>query len=83
MNTPDNLNPYRYVSGMTRRESLKWLGLLAAGSALTVTAGCSKVVEETITPNAGHWPDVDIKPVTAKGYGTDPNMVIPPESPCH
>ncbi|GEK07945.1 gluconate 2-dehydrogenase subunit 3 family protein [Pseudoalteromonas sp. McH1-7] len=81
MNTPDNLNPYRYVSGMTRRESLKWLGLLAAGSALTVTAGCSKVVEETITPNAGHWPDVDIKPVTAKGYGTDPNMVIPPESP--
>lgn len=80
MNTPDRVDSYKYISGMTRRESLKWLGLLAAGSAVTLTTGCSKAIEgETAT--AGHWPDIEIQPVSAQGYGTDPNMIMPPESP--
>lgn len=73
---------YNYVSGMSRRESLKWLGLLAAGSAVSLTTGCTKALDQTPTSNsAGHWPDLDIKPVTATGYGQDPNLVMPPESP--
>ncbi len=81
MHHHDRDNAYQYRSGMTRRESLKWLGLLAAGSAVTVTAGCSKALDVTETSNAGHWPDLDLKPITAPGYGTDPNLVIPPQSP--
>ncbi|WP_348709296.1 gluconate 2-dehydrogenase subunit 3 family protein [uncultured Pseudoalteromonas sp.] len=73
---------YNYVSNMSRRESLKWLGLLAAGSAVGLTAGCTKALEDDGAVSAKeHWPDLDIKPVTAKGYGQDPNLVMPPESP--
>lgn len=80
MNSNDRMDSYKYISGMTRRESLKWLGLLAAGSTVGLTAGCTKVLEDTPT-SSGHWPDVEITPITAKGYGTDPNLVIPPSSP--
>lgn len=80
MHNDDRVDSYKYISGMTRRESLKWLGLLAAGSAVSLSAGCSKALEESISTK-GHWPTLDIKPITAKGYGTDPNLVIPPESP--
>lgn len=73
---------YNYVSGMSRRDSLKWLGLLAAGSAVGLTAGCTKALEiGAASSTEGHWPDLDIKPITAKGYGQDPNLVIPPQSP--
>ncbi|MBS3796262.1 MULTISPECIES: gluconate 2-dehydrogenase subunit 3 family protein [unclassified Pseudoalteromonas] len=83
MHHHDRNNPYQYKSGMTRRESLKWLGLLAAGSAVTLSGGCSKALEAGVagTSNAGHWPALNIKPVTATGYGTDPNMIMPPQSP--
>lgn len=65
---------------MSRRESLKWLGLIAAGSAVALSAGCSKVIEDG-KDAIGHWPDLKLDPITSKGYGTDPNLVIPPESP--
>ena len=81
MHHQDRDNAYQYRSGMTRRESLKWLGLLAAGSAVAVTTGCSKALDVADTNSTGHWPDLDLKPITAPGYGTDPNLVIPPESP--
>ena len=59
---------YSYLS-MSRRESLKWLRLLAAGSAVGLTAGCTKALEDDVPVSAKeHWPDLDIKPVTAKGY---------------
>ncbi|MBB1421240.1 gluconate 2-dehydrogenase subunit 3 family protein [Pseudoalteromonas sp. SG43-7] len=80
MHNEDRVDSYKYISGMTRRESLKWLGLLAAGSAISLSAGCSKALEEKIS-DKGHWPDLDLQPITAKGYGTDPNMVMPPQSP--
>ncbi|TMO09863.1 gluconate 2-dehydrogenase subunit 3 family protein [Pseudoalteromonas sp. S558] len=80
MHSQKSVDSYKYSSGMTRRESLKWLGLLAAGSAVSLTAGCSKVLEETISTQ-GHWPSLELPAITAKGYGTDPNMLLPPESP--
>ncbi|WP_105258954.1 MULTISPECIES: gluconate 2-dehydrogenase subunit 3 family protein [unclassified Pseudoalteromonas] len=81
MHHQDRDNAYQYKSGMTRRESLKWLGLLAAGSAVTLTSACSKALDVTAASSKGHWPDLDLKPITAPGYGTDPNLVIPPQSP--
>jgi hypothetical protein len=80
MDAKDRTDSYKYISGMTRRESLKWLGLLAGGSVASLRAGCSKALEGA-SGSVGHWPDLDLEPITAKGYGTDPNMVMPPESP--
>lgn len=80
MNTNDRMDSYKYISGMTRRESLKWLGLLAAGSTIGLTAGCTKMLDDTPT-SSGHWPDIEIAPISEKGYGTDPNLLIPPTSP--
>lgn len=70
---------YKYQSGITRRESLKWLGLLAAGTAASKYASAADLIQGK--EKVGHWPDLDIKPVTASGYGTDPNLIIPPSSP--
>lgn len=69
-----------YRSGMSRRDSLKWLSALAVSSAAVSTLSySSKVFADK--PTAGHWPDLKLKPITGKGYGTDPNLIIPPESP--
>jgi hypothetical protein len=68
-----------YQSNLSRRESLKWFGLLATGSALVATHGCSSVLS-TVT-SQGHWPALDIKPVVANGYGKDPALVAPLETP--
>ncbi|MGQ8365530.1 gluconate 2-dehydrogenase subunit 3 family protein [Glaciecola sp. 1036] len=71
-----------YTPSMTRRESLKWLGILAASAALPSLGACSDVVSsKDANLTAGHWPKLDLAPISAKGYGKDPNMVIPPESP--
>lgn len=69
---------YTYHSGMSRRDSLKLLMVLAGSSllpALTITESFAADVA------AGHWPDLQLKPITAAGYGTDPNLILPPASP--
>jgi len=77
----------KYQSTITRRESLKWLGILSASAALPNLVGCDDAVQKsTITNNLdnaikGHWPDLTLSPITAKGYGKDPSMIIPPKSP--
>ena len=71
---------YMYRSGMSRRDSLKWLSALAVSSAAAASVGYSSDVFAD-KPTVGHWPDLKLKPITGKGYGTDPNLIIPPESP--
>jgi hypothetical protein len=67
-------------SRLTRRASLKWLGVLSAGLSLPLISGC-----ETLTISAakfaGSWPDLKLEPITGPGYGTDPNLVTPPTAP--
>lgn len=79
----------KYTSGMTRRESLKLMMALTASTLLPAAlAGCgSAPVSDTSagstianTP-AEHWPQLRLAPVTASGYGKDPNLIVPPESP--
>lgn len=79
---------YQYQSGMTRRDSLKLLAALAASSMLPLLSGCEKAGEKAAgtTPAAAaktgeHWPDLQLTPVGGKGYGKDPNLIIPPKSP--
>jgi len=61
---------------MSRRESLKWLGVLAAGASLPLISGCD---EATVAEpaSAGHWPDLQLQPIAVPGYGTDPNLITP------
>ncbi|WP_206483038.1 gluconate 2-dehydrogenase subunit 3 family protein [Thalassotalea sp. G2M2-11] len=77
----ERFDSYKYQSGITRRESLKWLGLLAAGSASVAVSKYSQAAELVTPSKTGHWPDLTLSPITAKGYGTDPNLIIPPSSP--
>ncbi|MCJ8320180.1 MAG: gluconate 2-dehydrogenase subunit 3 family protein [Colwellia sp.] len=76
----------KYQSTMTRRESLKWLGVLSASALLPSIIGC-EINDKTVsvastTGNAvkGHWPALKLTPISAKGYGKDPSMIIPPKS---
>ena len=65
---------------LTRRESLKLLGVVAAGVSLPLISGCGK---ETVPESGGvgHWPDLQLQPISVEGYGTDPNLIMPKKSP--
>ncbi|MCL1142888.1 gluconate 2-dehydrogenase subunit 3 family protein [Shewanella gaetbuli] len=71
----ENMNSYH--SNMSRRESLKLLGTLSAMTIIPMVTGCSLTSKST----KGHWPTLNLAPITAKGYGKDPNLIIPPSSP--
>lgn len=73
-------NDNQYRSGISRRESLKWLSALSVSALIPLTTGCD--VNQTLTTtNIGHWPQLKLAPITAKGYGKDPNLIMPPSSP--
>jgi hypothetical protein len=77
-------NNYQYQSTLTRRESLKWLSALSATALLPSISGCAMLTEDanqTVDIAEGHWPTLNLAPITAKGYGKDPNLIIPPKSP--
>ena len=62
---------------LTRRESLKWLGAIAAGVSVPLIHGCDK---KPAPGTDAHWPELNLQPITVAGYGTDPN-VMQPETP--
>ncbi|MFC4701262.1 gluconate 2-dehydrogenase subunit 3 family protein [Glaciecola siphonariae] len=66
---------------ITRRDTLKWLGLLTAGGAAALSTSISFDAMANKASSAGHWPELKLKPVSAKGYGKDPNLIIAPETP--
>jgi hypothetical protein len=79
-----------YQTGMSRRQSLKLMAALAASSMLPALSGCdtapqATVADKTAAPNAAltqeHWPDLKLAPLSGPGYGKDPNLILPPESP--
>lgn len=92
MTTKTKLNSqdsgYQYQSGMTRRDSLKLLAALAASTMLPLLSGCEKPVGTAgvAAPAAAaktgeHWPELQLTPIGGKGYGKDPNLILPPKSP--
>lgn len=83
-------NLQTYQSHMTRRQSLKLMAALAASSMLPALSGCdsappatatAKTAEPTGALTGEHWPDLKLTPLSGPGYGTDPNLILPPESP--
>ena len=77
----DSSQNYQYQSTLTRRESLKWLGILAASALIPTLPGCNYIKEIATSVDKGHWPTLNLAPITAKGYGTDPNVIVAPKSP--
>lgn len=75
----EQLDSHHYQAGISRRDSLKWLALLAAGASVPALSGCR--LNPLASDSAGHWPDLQLAPITARGYGKDPNLILPPESP--
>jgi hypothetical protein len=78
--------PQDYQSGLTRRQSLKLMAALAASTMLPALSGCDTAPAPAATPKSAaatteHWPELKLTPITGKGYGTDPNLILPPESP--
>lgn len=69
-----------YGPRLSRRESLKWLGALLAGGALATTARHARALEIPGT-TSGHWPALKLAPVTAPGYGQDPDLMTPERAP--
>jgi hypothetical protein len=58
---------------ISRRVTLGWIA--AASSTAFAMAGCDS--ETAKGPQTGNWRDIALQPVTAKGYGLDPNLVEP------
>jgi hypothetical protein len=75
---------YQYTSGLTRRESLKWLGVLSASLVLPSIIGCTSKQREVRTGIGslqGHWPELKLPAITASGYGKDPSLIMPIRAP--
>jgi hypothetical protein len=68
-----------YQSTLTRRDSLKWLGVISATAALPVLVGCDSKVSNSVAPK-GNWPQLKLSSISATGYGKDPNLIIAPKS---
>jgi hypothetical protein len=77
-------NNYQYSSGLSRRESLKWLGVLSASLVLPSVVGCTSEKSEIISNIAaskGHWPKLNLPAISTAGYGKDPNLITPIRAP--
>lgn len=58
---------------ISRRVTLGWIA--AASSTAFAMQGCDS--QPSKGPQTGNWRDIPLQPVTAKGYGLDPNLVEP------
>ncbi|MDO6427023.1 gluconate 2-dehydrogenase subunit 3 family protein [Thalassotalea sp. 1_MG-2023] len=70
----------KYQIKLSRRESLKWVGALSASTLIPNSVSALTMAAEKNT-GQGHWPKLTLSPINAKGYGKDPNLLIPPKSP--
>ncbi|AQA18062.1 hypothetical protein BST95_07210 [Halioglobus japonicus] len=66
--------------GITRRQSLKWLAAVTAAVTTPLITGCEATVIKA-AKLAGNWPDLQLQPITAEGYGTDPTLNPPVQAP--
>jgi hypothetical protein len=61
-------------ASVSRRVTLAWIAAASTTTALA-TAGCDS--ESPKGPQIGRWKDIALEPLTAPGYGQDPNLVEP------
>jgi len=66
---------------LSRRETLKWLAVMSATSAIPMTFATSASGAQTTASEFAPWPQPTLQPVTATGYGQDPNLIVPATAP--
>ncbi|MFK8048771.1 MAG: gluconate 2-dehydrogenase subunit 3 family protein [Halioglobus sp.] len=65
---------------ISRRDTLKWLGVVSVGLSVPLISGCESLLVSA-AKIAGHWPDLKLEPIAGEGYGTDPDLASPPKTP--
>ncbi len=68
-----------YVSKISRRESLKWLGSMTSVVVIGGVVVACDTPQEPMPDVTGesNWPNLSFEPIDAPGYGTDPDMLNP------
>ena len=69
-----------YKSTLSHRQTLKWLAVISASMTVPAISGCEPLTISA-AKLAGRWPDLQLEPITGQGYGKDPNLISPPDSP--
>jgi len=64
-----------YTPRLSRRQSLKWMGALSGAAMVSLSLPACTTLEQPGT--YPEWPQLKLAPVTADGYGTDPNLITP------
>lgn len=72
-----------YVRRLSRRESLRRMGILSAAAAAGLVPASAPASAPEVAPTDEYapWPELELKPVTATGYGKDPNLITPAPAP--
>ena len=65
---------------LSRRETLKWMGVMSSTVAIPMTFSTAAQPTEAVG-NFAPWPQLTLKPVTAPGYGQDPNLIVSGPAP--
>lgn len=65
---------------LSRRETLKWMGVMSSTVVVPMTFSTAASAKESAGDFAP-WPQLTLKPVTAPGYGQDPNLIVPEPAP--
>jgi hypothetical protein len=63
-----------------RRTTLAWVTAAAASPWMQDAMAQNAIAQDAAQPDAaqpGTWPNMELPPVTARGYGSDPNLVDP------
>jgi hypothetical protein len=67
---------------LNRRASLKWIGVMATSAAFPFSTSAQLPDADTGSmAGVAAWPDLDLAAVTASGYGSDPNLILPAPAP--
>ncbi len=74
-----NNRPNVPATGLTRRETLKWIGAVSGALAISTTLPACGTSGDP--GDHAPWPEIKLDPVSAPGYGTDPDLIAPAPVP--
>jgi hypothetical protein len=66
---------------LSRREALKWMGVMSATAAIPMTLSAAAIGGASTNGDFAAWPQPTLRPVAAAGYGQDPNLIVPEPGP--
>lgn len=70
-----------YQPSISRRQALTRIAVLSSTLPMLGCIYPAAPEMDAATPTASPWPEFTAPPLTASGYGTDPNLIHPPSVP--